>query len=73
MKNSNLKENNKEDKKQNNWETWFILSFFIFAACFFIGTLENSKVTYPNWPIAMILAILNLLICIFYGCKPSKK
>jgi hypothetical protein len=62
----------KEPKFQVAWETWFIASVIIFLAYTFVGTLENSQEEFPNWLPFMLIACVNLSICIFYGYKSSK-
>jgi hypothetical protein len=63
--------NRKEQAKQTMWETWFVSSIIIFFAYFFVGTLENSKVDFPNWLPFMLASMVNLIICIIYGTKKS--
>jgi hypothetical protein len=63
----------KEPKIQVAWETWFVASIVIFLVYFFVGTLENSQVQFPNWLPFMLIACLNLIICMYYGCKPIRK
>ena len=59
-----------EQTKQTIWEMWFVASAILFLAYFFVGTLENSKVDFPNYPYFAIAAVINLAICIYYGVKP---
>jgi hypothetical protein len=60
-----------EETKQTMWETWFVASVIIFLAYFFVGTLENSKVDFPNWLPFKLASMVNLIICIIYGTKKS--
>jgi hypothetical protein len=62
-----------EQAKQTMWEIWFVASIVIFFAYFFVGTLENSRIDFPNWLPFMLIACVNLVICIYYGCKPIKE
>lgn len=57
------------EPRQTMWEMWFVASIIIFLAYFFVGTLEGSKTFFPNWLPFMILATINLLICLYYGFK----
>jgi hypothetical protein len=65
--------NKSEQAKQAMWETWFVTSVVIFFAFFFVGTLSNSITLFPNWLPFMFITCVNLIICIYYGCKPSKE
>ena len=56
---------------QKQWEFWFILSTIIFLSFIFVGTLENSKITFPNWHYGMIGAGVNMLLSIYVGCNPK--
>jgi hypothetical protein len=67
-----IEEKNKEPKFQVIWETWFITSVIIFLAYTFVGTLENSQTEFPNWLPFMLIACVNLIICIYYGYKSTK-
>jgi hypothetical protein len=64
--------NLKKENKQFLWENWFVISIIVFFACFFIGTLDNSKTTFPNWLIFMLATTLNLLACIIVGSIKHK-
>lgn len=68
-----LDEPQKEETKQTMWEYWFVASVIIFLAYFFVGTLENSKNEFPNWLPFMLIACINLVICIYYGHKTPKQ
>jgi hypothetical protein len=59
-----------EETKQTMWEYWFVASVIIFLAYLFVGTLEGSMIMFPNWLPFMLLACVNLIICIYYGLKP---
>jgi hypothetical protein len=61
-----------EQAKQTMWETWFVASVVIFLAYFFVGTLENSIQDFPNWLPFMLASCVNLIICIYYGCKKTQ-
>lgn len=61
--------NKKEQSKQTMWETWFVASFIIFIAYFFVGTLENSRIDFPNYPYFAIAAVFNLAASVYYGTK----
>jgi hypothetical protein len=58
-----------EESRQTMWEMWFIASVIIFLVYFFVGTLEGSRDFLPNWLPFMLIACVNLIICIYYGCK----
>ena len=68
MKKSNLS----EEAQQTMWETWFVASVIIILAFLFVGTLDNSVNTYPNWIYYFSIAFINLLICLYYGFKTPK-
>jgi hypothetical protein len=59
----------KEDSKQTAWESWFILSIVFFGGIFFICTLEGSREV-KELPYLGVVAIINLAICVYKGCKP---
>lgn len=59
----------KENAKQIVWEHWFILSCITFAGIFFICTLEGSR-EIKELPYLGVIAIINLAICVYKGCKP---
>ena len=61
-----------EHIKQTMWEYWFVASIILFLGSFFIGTLEGSKTFLPNWPYAMGLVTINLIICLYYKLKTLK-
>ena len=61
--------NKKEQSQQTMWETWFVTSFIIFSAYFFVGTLENSRIDFPNYPYFAIASVINLAICVYYGTR----
>ena len=58
-----------EDSKQTIWEAWFVASVIIFLAYLFVGTLDNSIKSFPNWPYFFGLSLTNLVICLYYGFK----
>jgi hypothetical protein len=58
-------------KNQTLWETWFISSTIIFLAYFFVGTLEGSKYTFPNWLPFFLISVINLITCLYIGNKKS--
>ena len=62
-----------EETKQTMWETWFVASVIIFLAYLFVGTSEGSKIMFPNWLTFMLISMVNLIICIFYGIKKPKE
>lgn len=59
----------KQDNKQLIWETWFLMSVFIFMAYFFVGMLEGSREFFPNWIYFFGVACINLILCVGYGFK----
>ena len=61
----------REDKKQNQWEIWFISSIIIFTAYFLVGAFPGSKIAFPSWPYFFVISIINLLICLYFGTKKS--
>jgi hypothetical protein len=56
---------------QKQWEFWFLLSTIIFLLFIFVGTLKNSKITFPNWYYGMIGACVNMFLSIYVGCNPK--
>jgi hypothetical protein len=60
------------DPEQNKWELWFLISSLLFTATLFIGTLENSVKTFPNYPYYLTVIVINLLLCITIGIKRPK-
>ena len=70
MKKSNKSQFEKDNAKQTVWETWFFVSFTVFGAYLFVGTLEGSEYIFPNWPYFAGIATINFLICLYYGIKP---
>jgi hypothetical protein len=69
MKNSNQTQFQKEESKQFIWETWFTFSYLFFGLIFFICTLEGSREV-KELPYLGVVAIINLAICVYKGCKP---
>lgn len=69
MKKSNQTSFKKEQAKQTMWETWFVTSSVLFASIFFVATLDNSRIDFPNLPYLAIPATINLAICIYKGSK----
>jgi hypothetical protein len=61
--------NKKEQSKQTMWETWFVASAIIFFAYFFVGTLENSRIDFPNYPYFAMASVFNLAASLYYGTK----
>ena len=61
--------NKTEQSKQTMWETWFVASIIIFTAYFFVGTMENSRIDFPNYPYFAIISVINLAICVYYGTR----
>jgi hypothetical protein len=68
MKNSNQTQFQKESSRQFMWEMWFTLSWTSFALIFFICTLEGSREV-KELPYLGVVAIINLAICVYKGCK----
>lgn len=68
MKKSNLS----EEAQQTMWETWFVASVIIILAFLFVGTLDNSVNTYPNWIYYFSIAFINLSICLYYGFRTPR-
>jgi hypothetical protein len=62
-----------EESRQTMWEIWFVASVIIFLAYFFVGTLEGSRDFLPNWLPFMLIACVNLIICIYKGCVTPKQ
>jgi lipid-A-disaccharide synthase-like uncharacterized protein len=58
--------------KQKVWELWFLVSAVVFAAFFFVGTIEGSQEAFPNFFWGFIPALFNLAVCLLYGIKPTK-
>jgi hypothetical protein len=69
MKNSNKSQFDKDNARQTMGETWFVASFIILFAYLFVGTLEGSMQMFPNWPYFAGLALINFLICLYYGTR----
>lgn len=63
----------KEDSKQTIWETWFIISLVLLFVMLFIGTIENSKTIFPNWPYFAGVVIINLVLCLIKGTHVPKE
>jgi hypothetical protein len=57
---------------QTIWEAWLVASSTLFIIIMIIGTFHGSKDFFPNWPIAAIASIANVLICIYIGVKVPK-
>jgi uncharacterized protein (DUF983 family) len=55
------------DSKQTMWETWFVISIVIVFAYLCVGVMTGSAEQFPNWDIFAILAIVNLLVCLYKG------
>ena len=49
------------------WSIWFVCSVVIILLVLFVGTWDNSKLDYPNWPIAMGAALFNMVINVLVG------
>ncbi len=62
-----------EETKQTLWETWFVASVIVFLAYLFVGTLEGSKIIFPNWLVFAPISGINLLVCIIIGLKKPKE
>lgn len=58
--------------KQHQWEAWFVLSCILFLFIFMIGTMEGSKEFCPYWVQIALGSVMNLLVCIYFGNKPSE-
>lgn len=56
-------------KNQTLWETWFVSSVIIFLAYFFVGTLDGSRDTFPNWLPFFLVSVINLIACLYIGNK----
>lgn len=54
------------NKNQNHWEKWFIVSTILFLSILFIGTLEPNLTWFPYY---VTLTSINLIICIIVGSK----
>ena len=72
MKKSVKSPQEKEEVQQTMWETWFVASVIIILAFLFVGTLDNSINTYPNWIYYFSIACLNLSICLYYGFRTPR-
>lgn len=57
------------DPKQTMWETWFVSSVIILMATLFVGTLEGSRIIFPNWDIFAIVVFINFCVSLGYGMK----
>lgn len=55
---------------QSAWETWFVASIILCLALLFIGTLDNSR-EIVELPYIMIIAFLNVVVCVYVGQEPS--
>lgn len=62
----------KEPIIQTGWEFWFVSSIVILIVMLLLGTLEDSRIFLPYWPYIFILSIINLVTCLYYGCRPIK-
>jgi membrane protein YdbS with pleckstrin-like domain len=63
----NRKPKTYSDSKQTMWETWFVLSVIIVFAYLVVGVMIGSEQQFPNWDIFAVLAIVNLLVCLYKG------
>lgn len=57
---------NLNNKNQNYWEIWFVISTILFLSVLFIGALEPNLMWFPYYVIA---TSINLIICIIVGSK----
>lgn len=57
------------EPKQTMWEIWFTISVILLLSTIVIGTFENSRIEYPNWPYWAIITFINFCISLGYGMK----
>jgi uncharacterized membrane protein len=61
------------ESKQTMWETWFVISVILCGVMIFTGTLEYSKLVFPNWPYFAVIVIANLVYCLKVGTLSPKE
>lgn len=54
------------NKNQNYWEIWFVISIILFLSILFIGTFKPHLTWFLYY---VILTSINLIICIIIGPK----
>jgi hypothetical protein len=65
-----------------NWMWWFILSCLLLVVCFIMQMtahdtmhqmqdIERESIGYYS-KLGLYFSILNLLVCLYLGCKPKK-
>ena len=55
---------------QTVWEFWFVASMIAVLVLIFIGTLDGSR-EIASYPYILAIAVINIVICSYVGCKPS--
>lgn len=60
------------EAKETLWLIWFLASFIVFIVYFIIGTMEDSRIIFPNWDIFFGIVVVNLIYCCYVGFKPRE-